>query len=86
MHGAGRLACAPPPTAGRTIRVVRALYLVAAGKDTLYRIHGTNEPHSIGDAVSSGCIRMLKQDIAELFDRVEPGTIVQVRPSEGAQV
>lgn len=64
----------------------RALYLFAGGKDTLYRIHGTNEPHTIGEAVSSGCIRMLNQDVVELFDRVQPGTIVQVRPSQGAQV
>lgn len=59
----------------------RALYLFADGKDTLYRIHGTNEPTSIGKAVSSGCIRMLNQDVAELFDRVEIGTTVYVRPS-----
>ena len=61
----------------------RALYLFADGRDTLYRIHGTNEPHTIGKAVSSGCIRMLNQDVAELFERVMPGTIVQVRPSLG---
>ena len=64
----------------------RALYLFADGKDTLYRIHGTNEPQTIGRAVSSGCIRMLNQDVAELFDRVIPGTIVQVRPSSAGQV
>jgi hypothetical protein len=59
----------------------RALYLFAEGKDTLYRIHGTNEPNTIGKAVSSGCIRMLNQDVAELFERVGIGTIVHVRPS-----
>ena len=64
----------------------RALYLFADGKDTLYRIHGTNEPRTIGQAVSSGCIRMLNQDVAELFDRVMIGTIVQVRPSQNGQV
>jgi lipoprotein-anchoring transpeptidase ErfK/SrfK len=64
----------------------RALYLFADGKDTLYRIHGTNEPHTIGKAVSSGCIRMLNQDAAELFERVITGTIVQVRPSRAEQV
>jgi lipoprotein-anchoring transpeptidase ErfK/SrfK len=64
----------------------RALYLFAEGKDTLYRIHGTNEPHTIGRAVSSGCIRMLNQDVAELFERVIPGTIVKVRPSRAGQV
>jgi len=61
----------------------RALYLYANGEDTLYRIHGTNEPQSIGRAMSSGCIRMLNQDIAELFDNVIIGTPVIVRPSRG---
>ena len=57
----------------------RALYLFADGKDTLYRIHGTNEPRSIGKAVSSGCIRMLNEDVAELFEAVTIGTQVVVR-------
>ena len=56
----------------------------AGGQDTLYRIHGTNEPQSIGKAMSSGCIRMLNQDIAELYDQVMVGTPVTVRPSRGA--
>jgi lipoprotein-anchoring transpeptidase ErfK/SrfK len=59
----------------------RALYLYSSGKDTLYRIHGTNEPQSIGKSVSSGCIRMLNEDVAELFDKVEIGTQVIVRSS-----
>ena len=62
----------------------RALYLYANGEDTLYRIHGTNEPQSIGKAMSSGCIRMLNQDIAELFDNVIVGTPVIVRASRGS--
>lgn len=62
----------------------RALYLFADGKDTLYRIHGTNEPRSIGKAVSSGCIRMLNEDVAELYDAVSIGTKVIVRPAGGA--
>lgn len=62
----------------------RALYLFANGKDTLYRIHGTNEPRSIGKSVSSGCIRMLNEDVAELFDAVDIGTKVIVRPAGGA--
>jgi len=62
----------------------RALYLYANGADTLYRIHGTNEPSSIGKAMSSGCIRMLNQDVAELFDNVIVGTPVIVRASKGA--
>ena len=59
----------------------RALYLYSGGKDTLYRIHGTTEPQSIGKSVSSGCIRMLNEDVANLFDRVEIGTKVLVRPA-----
>ncbi|WP_421692911.1 L,D-transpeptidase [Aestuariivirga sp.] len=59
----------------------RALYLFVDGNDTLYRIHGTNEPASIGKAVSSGCIRMLNEDVAELFDLVSIGTAVIVRGS-----
>jgi lipoprotein-anchoring transpeptidase ErfK/SrfK len=57
----------------------RALYLYADGKDTLYRIHGTTEPRSIGKSVSSGCVRMLNEDVAELFEQVEIGTKVIVR-------
>ncbi|HUR42468.1 MAG TPA: L,D-transpeptidase [Aestuariivirga sp.] len=57
----------------------RALYLYADGKDTLYRIHGTNDPTSIGKAKSSGCVRMLNQDIAELFLQVPLHTQVVVR-------
>jgi lipoprotein-anchoring transpeptidase ErfK/SrfK len=56
----------------------RALYLFANNNDTLYRIHGTNEPASIGKAMSSGCIRMLNEDIVDLFDRVKIGTPVKV--------
>lgn len=61
----------------------RALYLFANGVDTLYRIHGTNDPSSIGKAMSSGCIRMLNEDVAHLYDRVEIKTPVIVRPSQG---
>ncbi len=56
----------------------RALYLEANGIDTLYRIHGTNDPSSIGKAVSSGCVRMLNEDVADLFERVKLGTPVTV--------
>ena len=59
----------------------RALYLFADGKDTLYRIHGTNEPGTIGKSVSSGCVRMLNEDVANLFDDVKVGTRVIVRES-----
>ena len=57
----------------------RALYLHQDGRDILFRIHGTNEPWSIGDAVSSGCIRMLNEDIHDLYNRVPVGTTVMVR-------
>jgi lipoprotein-anchoring transpeptidase ErfK/SrfK len=57
----------------------RALYLFQNGVDTLYRIHGTNEPWSIGKAASSGCIRMLNEDVFELFGSVPVGTRVIVR-------
>jgi lipoprotein-anchoring transpeptidase ErfK/SrfK len=56
----------------------RALYLYANGQDTLYRIHGTNDPSSIGKAMSSGCIRMLNEDVADLYRRVPVGTEVLV--------
>jgi lipoprotein-anchoring transpeptidase ErfK/SrfK len=57
----------------------RALYLFEGGRDTLYRIHGTNEPASIGKAVSSGCIRLFNQDVIDLYGRVPKGTVVVVR-------
>lgn len=58
----------------------RALYLFdMSGRDTLYRIHGTNDPSSIGKNLSSGCIRMLNQDVAELYLRVTLKSRVVVR-------
>jgi lipoprotein-anchoring transpeptidase ErfK/SrfK len=56
----------------------RAIYLYAHGRDTLFRIHGTNEPWSIGKAASSGCIRMLNEEVGELYDNVRIGTKVIV--------
>ena len=56
----------------------RALYLYQGKKDTLYRIHGTNEPASIGTAASSGCIRMLNEEVIDLYERVRLGTRVIV--------
>jgi len=58
----------------------RALYLYAGGKDTLYRIHGTNQPEYIGQAISSGCIRMTNEDVIDLYGRVKMGTAVVVLP------
>jgi lipoprotein-anchoring transpeptidase ErfK/SrfK len=56
----------------------RALYLWQGNKDTLYRIHGTIEPATIGRSVSSGCIRMLNQDAIDLYERTPTGTKVVV--------
>ena len=57
----------------------RALYLYQGSRDTLYRIHGTNEPDEIGQAVSSGCIRMRDLDVIDLYSRVHVGTPVVVK-------
>lgn len=56
----------------------RALYLYRGGKDTLYRIHGTPYPWTVGTADSSGCIRLYNQDSRDLYDRVELGAKVIV--------
>lgn len=56
----------------------RALYLFKGSRDTLYRIHGTNEPWSIGQNMSSGCIRMLNHDVIDLYNRVSNGARVIV--------
>jgi lipoprotein-anchoring transpeptidase ErfK/SrfK len=60
----------------------RGLYLWQDNKDTLYRIHGTVEPESIGKSVSSGCIRMINQDVIHLYERVPIGTEVKVLPAK----
>lgn len=59
----------------------RALYLFKDGRDTLFRIHGTNRPFSIGKAASSGCFRMINQDVIDLYERVPPGSEVYVKQS-----
>jgi lipoprotein-anchoring transpeptidase ErfK/SrfK len=56
----------------------RALYLYDGGRDTMYRIHGTTEPWSIGQSVSSGCIRLFNQDVIDLYNRVPVGSPVVV--------
>ncbi len=56
----------------------RALYLYQNGRDTLYRIHGTNEPESIGRQASSGCIRMRNIDAIDLYNRAKVGAKVIV--------
>jgi lipoprotein-anchoring transpeptidase ErfK/SrfK len=56
----------------------RAMYLWQGNRDTLYRIHGTNEPHTIGRSVSSGCVRMINQDVIDLYQRTPVGAKVAV--------
>lgn len=56
----------------------RALYLYQGGVDTLYRIHGTTEPWTIGTEASSGCIRMINEDVIDLYERTQNGTKVVV--------
>ena len=56
----------------------RAMYLYSGNRDVGYRIHGSNEPDTIGQAVSSGCIRMLNADVEDLYERVRVGAKVVV--------
>ena len=56
----------------------RALYIFQGNKDTLYRLHGTAEAYSIGKAVSSGCVRLLNQDVIDLYNRVPNGAPIIV--------
>jgi lipoprotein-anchoring transpeptidase ErfK/SrfK len=56
----------------------RALYLYRGGEDTMFRLHGTNEPWSIGRAMSSGCVRLLNDDIIDLYNRTAVGTSVVI--------
>ncbi len=64
----------------------RALYLYQDNRDTLYRIHGTFVPSSIGKSVSSGCIRMINADVADLYKRVPIDTKVVVLAEPSALV
>jgi len=62
----------------------RAMYLFDGKKDTLYRIHGTNQPEYIGQAISSGCIRMTNEDVIDLYSRVKLGSpVVVLAPGHG---
>jgi lipoprotein-anchoring transpeptidase ErfK/SrfK len=56
----------------------RGIYLYSSGRDTLYRIHGNNQPEWIGHAISSGCIRMTNEDVIDLYNHVKMGSIVVV--------
>ena len=64
----------------------RAMYLWQGNKDTYFRIHGTVEPWTIGQSVSSGCIRMINQDVMDLYQKTPVGTRVVVLGSSGAKV
>jgi lipoprotein-anchoring transpeptidase ErfK/SrfK len=65
-----------PPGLGNPLGA-RALYIFEGNIDTLYRIHGTPDFWSIGKAVSSGCVRLMNQDIIDLYDRVpERSTLI----------
>jgi lipoprotein-anchoring transpeptidase ErfK/SrfK len=62
----------------------RALYLFQGNTDTLFRIHGTNQPEYIGRAISSGCIRMTNENVIDLYNRVKMGsTVVVLGPNQG---
>lgn len=62
----------------------RGIYLYEGNKDTLFRIHGTNQPEYIGQAISSGCIRMTNEDVIDLYERVKVGSpVVVLGPKQG---
>ena len=61
----------------------RGIYLYQGNRDTLFRIHGTNQPEYIGHAISSGCIRMTNEDVIDLYNRVKMGAIVVVLAPRG---
>jgi lipoprotein-anchoring transpeptidase ErfK/SrfK len=62
----------------------RAMYVFEGSRDTLYRIHGTNQPEYIGQAISSGCIRLTNEDVIDLFNRVKVGApVVVLAPGTG---
>jgi lipoprotein-anchoring transpeptidase ErfK/SrfK len=64
----------------------RGIYLFQGSKDTLFRIHGTNQPEYIGEAISSGCIRMTNEDVIDLYMRVKIGTPVVVLSSPNSHM
>jgi lipoprotein-anchoring transpeptidase ErfK/SrfK len=62
----------------------RAMYMFEGSRDTLYRIHGTNQPEYIGQAISSGCIRMTNEDVIDLYNRAKVGApVVVLAPGTG---
>jgi lipoprotein-anchoring transpeptidase ErfK/SrfK len=61
----------------------RGIYLYQGNRDTLFRIHGTNQPEYIGHAISSGCIRMTNENVIDLYNRVKMGALVVVLTPRG---
>jgi len=62
----------------------RGIYIYQGNVDTLYRVHGTNQPEYIGQAISSGCIRMTNEDVIDLFTKVKVGApVVVLGPGQG---
>lgn len=78
MHAISQLPARVAPGAHNPLGA-RALYIFKGGRDTLYRIHGTSEPWTIGTRASSGCIRMFNEDVIDLYDRVAIGATVIVK-------
>ncbi|WP_211846192.1 L,D-transpeptidase [Neoroseomonas eburnea] len=72
------------PGGGRNPLGARALYLYQDGYDTYYRLHGTVEPWTIGTMASAGCIRLINQDIVDLYQRVPIGTRVVILPTDAS--
>ena len=63
----------------------RALYLFEGRQDTMYRIHGTNQPWSIGLNLSSGCIRMMNEDVEHLYELADIGTkVIVIGPGQNS--
>ena len=69
---------APARSPLKSLVIIGLMYLWQGNKDTLYRIHGTNEPWTIGTNVSSGCIRLTNEDIVDLYNRTPIGAKVIV--------
>lgn len=79
----GRILPASMPGGPENPLGARAMYLYKGGRDTIYRIHGTNQPWSIGLNLSSGCFRMMNKDVEHLYSKVDIGTkVIVVGPGE----
>jgi len=81
----GRILPASMPGGPENPLGARAMYLFKGNQDTLYRIHGTNQPWSIGQNLSSGCFRMMNKDVEDLYRRVGIGTkVIVIGPGQSA--